>query len=90
MTNDHDIVAALLAIINDVKHTGFTAETVEPDGHLGGEFGIDSVELLEVWFEAEVRLGIRVSDAEKRDLYTLADVVAVVRSKLLLAEAHVA
>ena len=44
--------------------------------------GVDSREMLEIWYELEQRLGIRVKDEEKRDLYTLGDVVAIVDAKL--------
>ena len=43
--------------------------------------------MLEIWYELEQRLGIRVDDSEKRDLYTLSDVVAVLEGKLELSAA---
>jgi acyl carrier protein len=77
-----DSMAVLLQTINDIRKTGFTPETVEPDFYLGGDLGIDSKEMLEIWYELEKRLGIYVDDTEKRDLYTLADVVKVLEGKL--------
>lgn len=81
MSSRSDPMAAVLEAINDVKKTGFTPESVEPDFYLGGDLGIDSREMLEIWYELEQRLGVRVPDAEKRDLYTLADVLAVLEGK---------
>lgn len=78
----HDPMSELLQVINDIRKTGFTPESVEPDFYLGGDLGIDSREMLEIWYELEKRLEIYVDDAEKRDLYTLADVVKVLQSKL--------
>jgi acyl carrier protein len=75
-------MSVLLQVINDIRKTGFTVEAVEPDFYLGGDLGIDSREMLEIWYELEKRLGIRVEDTEKRDLYTLADVVRVLEGKL--------
>jgi acyl carrier protein len=72
----------VLDVINDIKKTGFTLDTVEPESYLGGDLGVDSREMLEIWYELEQRLNIRVQDAEKRDLYTLADVVTLLESKL--------
>jgi len=83
--NEHeDILAAVLEAINDVKRTGFTRESVEPGFYLGGDLGVDSREMLEVWYELEKRLEVRVEDSEKRDLYTLADVVGILSRKLEL------
>lgn len=72
----------VLAAINEIKRTGFTPDSVEPDFYLGGDLGVDSKEMLEVWYELEQRLGIQVSDADKRDRYMLQDVVDVVRAQL--------
>jgi acyl carrier protein len=80
--SQNDPMSVLLQVINDIRKTGFTPETVEPDFYLGGDLGIDSREMLEIWYELEKRLGIYVDDTEKRDLYTLADVVKVLGSKL--------
>lgn len=72
----------VLGAINEIKRTGFTPDSVEPDFYLGGDLGVDSKEMLEVWYELEQRLGIQVSDADKRDRYLLQDVVDVVRAQL--------
>jgi len=82
MSKRNEAMAALLEVINDLKKTGFTPDSVEPDFYLGGDLGIDSREMLEIWYELEKRLGIRVEDSEKRDLYTLTDVLTLLESKL--------
>ena len=84
MSKHNDAMAMLLQAVNDIKKTGFTPDSVDPDFYLGGDLGIDSREMLEIWYELEQRLGIRVHDSEKRDLYTLSDVVAVLEAKLEL------
>jgi acyl carrier protein len=73
----------VLGAINDIKKTGFDPESVELDFYLGGDLGVDSKEMLEIWYELEQRLSIRVLDEEKRDLYTLGDVVSLLNLKLL-------
>lgn len=87
MSKRNDAMAILLQVINDITKTGFTHDSVEPDFYLGGDLGIDSREMLEIWYELEERLGIRVHDSEKRDLYTLADVVSLLEGKLDLTAA---
>ena len=72
----------VLIAINEIKRTGFTPDSVEPDFYLGGDLGVDSKEMLEVWYELEQRLGIQVSHGHKRDRYMLQDVVDVVRAQL--------
>ena len=73
---------AVLDAINEIKKTGFEPESVDLDFYLGGDLGVDSREMLEIWYELEQRLEMRVQDEEKRDLYTLGDVVALVESKI--------
>lgn len=82
MSDKVNVLEALLGAINEVKRTGFTPDTVEPDFFLGGDLGIDSREMLEVWYELEVRLGIKVEETDKRDRYTLKDVTDVLSSIL--------
>ena len=84
MSKPENIMAVVLDVINDVKGTGLTCEAVEPDFYLGGDLGVDSREMLEIWYELEKILHVRVEDSEKRDLYTLADVVGILSRKLEL------
>ncbi len=84
MSKHNDAMAMLLQAVNEIKKTGFTPDSVDPDFYLGGDLGIDSREMLEIWYELEQRLSIRVHDSQKRDLYTLCDVVTVLEAKLEL------
>ncbi|MGO1070382.1 acyl carrier protein [Lysobacter sp. CA199] len=77
-----NVYEEVLSAINEIKRTGFTVESVEPDFYLGGDLGVDSREMLEIWYELEQRLSIRVADSDKRDRYTLQDVVDVLRAQL--------
>ncbi len=72
------MLEAVLSAINEIKRTGFTVDSVEPDFYLGGDLGIDSREMFEVWYELEQRLGIKIEESDKRDRYTLHDVVNVI------------
>ena len=76
-----ELFDVVLNVINSIKKTGFTRDVVEADFYLGGDLGVDSKEMLEIWYELEQRLGIRVHDAEKRDLYTLEEVIKLLASK---------
>ena len=82
MFNEANIIDTLLEVINEIKKTGFSADTVEIDHYLGGDLGIDSREMLEIWFDVEQKLGIQVHDYEKRDIYTIADVVNCIKEKV--------
>jgi len=84
MSKSENVLAVVLEVINDVKRTGFTCESVEPEFYLGGDLGVDSREMLEIWYELEQRLNVRVEDSDKRDLYTLADVIGTLSRKLEL------
>jgi len=87
MNKPKNVMTVVLEVINDIKRTGFTYESVEPEFYLGGDLGVDSREMLEIWYELEQRLDVRVEDSEKRDLYTLSDVVGVLSGKLELEAA---
>lgn len=77
MDEKNELLEVLVAAINEVKRTGFTTDSVEPDFYLGGDLGIDSKEMFEVWYELENRLGVKVEESDKRDRYTLQDVIDV-------------
>ncbi len=83
-----NVLEEVIATINEIKRTGFTADSVEPDFYLGGDLGIESKEMLEIWYELEQRLSIRIDDSAKRDRYTLQDVVDVVTAHLGDRAAH--
>jgi len=72
------IVVAFCAAVNRIKRTGFSVDAVDPEWHLSGDFGIDSVELLEIWLELEQKLNFKILDEHKRDIYTLRDVIEIV------------
>jgi acyl carrier protein len=82
MESKIDVYEAVISAINDIKRTGFTVDAVEPDFYLGGDLGIDSKEMLEVWYELEQRFGIQIGDAEKRERYLLRDVAEVLQAHL--------
>ncbi len=86
MVAQKDILAVVLDVINDIKNTGFTPEIVELDSFIGGELGVDSVEMLESWYEIEKRLNIKVNDSEKRGVYTLGDLVSRIEAYLPAVE----
>ncbi len=72
----------VLDAINEIKKTGFEPESVDLDFYLGGDLGVDSREMLEIWYELEQRLPVRIMDEEKRDMYTLGDVTRLLEAKL--------
>ncbi|MFZ2752739.1 MAG: hypothetical protein WAZ48_04755 [Lysobacteraceae bacterium] len=82
MSTSYDSLGSVLEAINEIKKTGFTHDLVDAGFYLGGDLGVDSREMLEIWYELEQRLGIQVKDEEKRDLYTLGDVIAIVDAKV--------
>jgi len=82
MSSQQDLLVVVLDVINEIKKTGFTPDIVDLESFLGGELGVDSVEMLEAWYEIEKKLGIKVNDGEKRDIYTLGDLVGKIEAHL--------
>jgi acyl carrier protein len=76
------VLEAFCGAVNQIKRSGFTAQQLTPELYLGGDLGIDSIEMLEVWYELEKRLSVVIEDAEKRNIFTIDEVVKVVHPKL--------
>lgn len=78
----NEIFSTVLDAVNKVKGTDFDTDIIELDSYLGGELGVDSREMLEVWYEIENALSIQVHDYKKRDKYTVKDVVMTCEEQL--------
>lgn len=72
-----DLLLTIFECINTCKKTAFTPGIIGLDAYLGGDLGIDSREMLEIWYEIEKNLGVEVHDSMKRDIYTIEDVINV-------------
>jgi acyl carrier protein len=70
---DH-LLVTIFECINTCKKTAFAPEIIGLDAYLGGDLGIDSREMLEIWYEIEKKLGVEVHDSMKRDIYKIEDV----------------
>jgi acyl carrier protein len=77
-----EILEAFCDVVNGIKRTGLRPDQIDFHSYLGGDLGIDSIEMLEIWYALEQRLSVRVNDAEKRDIYTIAEAVGVIATKL--------
>lgn len=71
------LIQEICQAINTVKKTGYAPSALGGDLFLGGDLGVDSIEMLEIWFSMEKSLGFKISDQDKRDIYTVEHVVAV-------------
>lgn len=87
MSNTTELLRALCAAINAVKRTALSADAMDPDHYLGGDLGIDSIEMLEIWFRVEKAAGLRIPDEAKRDIYTVGEVVQVLQRHASAPEA---
>lgn len=75
--NNKNMLEVFYCVVNKIKSTSFSEDVITSDYHLGGDLGIDSREMLEVWYELEDTLGIIIDDTKKRDIYTVQDVLDV-------------
>lgn len=64
--------------VNEVKRGGLTVSSLDESAYLGGDMGIDSIEMLEIWFRLEKALGVKIPDDDKRDIYTVGQALGVV------------
>jgi len=77
-TTKEKVLQAFCRVTNRLKKTGYTPENLAPDTYLGGDMGIDSIEMLEIWYDLEQSLNIHIDDDRKRDIYTVGEAVDVV------------
>jgi acyl carrier protein len=69
-------------VVNRLKRTSLCADEIDAQAYLGCDLGIDSIEMLEIWYDLEQRLSVSVDDAEKRNIYTIDEALGVVAGKL--------
>jgi acyl carrier protein len=69
----------ILTIVDDqlLKRVQVQEETVIREG-----LGLDSLQLTELLFEIEERLGVKIADDEAMKLRTVGDLITVIESKL--------
>lgn len=75
------VITGLLEIVRDFKGADF----VEPKGETSGlnffdDFGLDSLEMINLLFQIEEKYGVRLSDDDmrKRDLIVLGNMAAFI------------
>ncbi len=82
MADPVKLIATFCKAVNLVKKQSLTIDNITPKLYLGGDLGIDSIEMLEIWFCIEKELGIQLDDIEKRDIYTVGQVLERFNTKL--------
>ena len=82
MISSTDLIASFCRATSKVKRVNLDPKSVETDSYLGGDWGIDSMEMLEIWFHMEKENAIRLPDGAKRDVYTVGQVVEVFKRHL--------
>jgi len=78
MSHPTELLQAFCTALNAVKRTAWSPATVDPSHYLGGDLGIDSIEMLEIWFRVEKALAIQIPDDAKRDIYTVDEAMGVI------------
>lgn len=73
------LIQEICQAINTVKKTGYVPSAIGSDLFLGGDLGVDSIEMLEIWFSMEKSLGFKISDQDKRDVYTVEHVIGILQ-----------
>lgn len=82
MTSGSHLIKVFCTATNAVKRTGLSSQSLDVASYLGGDLGIDSIEMLEIWFRMEKELGLRLPDDAKRDIYTVTQVIEVFERRL--------
>ncbi|WP_075187487.1 acyl carrier protein [Teredinibacter haidensis] len=85
--NSDNALDTFFSVVNNIKKTAFSADIIATDFHLGGDLGIDSREMLEIWYDLEEQLSLSIPDTNKRDIYTVQDVLDVLENKTELQTA---
>lgn len=72
------VLQAFCDVTNRLKKSGYTPDSLSADTYLGGDMGIDSIEMLEIWYDLEQTLNVHIDDDSKRDIYTVGEAVDMV------------
>jgi acyl carrier protein len=78
MSEHDEFLTAFCQAVNAVKRITLTPDALKLDQYLGGDLGIDSVEMLEIWFRIEKALALQIPDSGKRDIYSVGEVIDVI------------
>jgi acyl carrier protein len=73
---ENEILGGLAEIVNDI--TGVPAEQVQPSASFTDDLDIDSLSMVEIVTAAEDRFGVRIPDADVKDLRTVSDAAAYI------------
>lgn len=77
MNPETNLAGLFCRAVGAVKRAVIDPGEIQPSAYLGGDLGIDSIEMLEIWFRMERELGLHLPDGAKRDIYTVAQVLEV-------------
>lgn len=89
MTDSGDLIKVFCRAAGAVKRTSFLHDSLDPSSYLGGDLGIDSIEMLEIWYRMEKELKLKLPDEAKRDVYTAAEVLSVFERSIKASEPDV-
>ena len=78
MSEHDEFMTAFCLAVNAVKPITLAPDALKLDQYLGGDLGIDSVEMLEIWFRIEKALALHIPDSSKRDIYSVGEVIGVI------------
>ena len=79
------LIEGFRVALNSVKRASLSVDEISGELYLGGDLGIDSIEMLEIWFRLEKALEIMIPDDDKRDIYTVDDVLNVLNARLSIS-----
>lgn len=83
MATDAGLIEVFCRATSAVKRTKIYPESMDSSSYLGGDLGIDSIEMLEIWYRMEKELRIHLPDLAKREIYTVAQVLEVFNCHIL-------
>ena len=78
-----EILDTVCIIFNAIKRTEqYSSATVTEVSYLGGDLGLDSIEMLEAWVDIQKKLDIFIDDEEMIDILQVSQVLDLIKEKL--------
>jgi acyl carrier protein len=76
------ILKDLVLIMNGIKKTTFNLEEITEETYLGGDMGVDSIEMLEALHDIQKQYSVKIPVEEMTDIYTMKDVIDLLQKHM--------
>jgi len=74
----NEILKTVTEVISKIKKNSYNLDEINEDTFLGGDMGVDSVEMLEALHDLQKKYNIKISNDDMADIYTMQNVIDLI------------